>query len=97
MSKQSYLCHLKNKYHGKGSVLSSNSSITVISNYGELLCALEKSCHGAYECKKEELGARDEFSLDSEGIEVRYVQCKKSNKILKNKKVAVKVIDSLEE
>ena len=88
MSKQSKLCHLKNKYHGKGSVISSGSAINVIGSDGELLCSLEKTAHGEYECRKEENGARDAYCADPSKCEHEiYVQCKKTNKILKKEKV----------
>lgn len=86
MSKQSYLCHLKNKYPFKDgySISASGHSISVYDKEGDLICCVEKGAHGALECKKEEYGARDYFSLDPNEVkEEKYYLCPKSNKVLK--------------
>lgn len=57
---KSYLVHLRNKYP-LAQVQVSDSSLMVLKD-GEILCALQKDCHGWKDIQKE-VGARDAFDL----------------------------------
>lgn len=83
---KSYVAHMKNKYALDGHVQCSGSSIVAVGKDGEVLCAVQKGAHGAFECAKDSMGARDEFSLDPLPEHERLYCLGKDGKVCKHEK-----------